>query len=100
MYFDVAVSKEGAGVGIWISPPGGEPELFSYELYFDCTNKVAEYEALVLGLNGLKNLNVERIYVYGDSELVIKQVEGSYQARNSRLRSDRNLVLDLLERFK
>lgn len=44
MDLDGAVSKEGAKAGIWIRPPKGEPKLFSYKLYFDCTNNVAEYE--------------------------------------------------------
>ena len=100
MYFDGEVSKEGAGAGIWIRPPKGEPKLFSYKLYFDCTSNVVEYEALVLGLKFLKNMNAKKIYIFGDSELVINQVKRSYQAKHPRLRSYRNLVLDLLEYFK
>ena len=41
-----------------------------------------------------------KIYIYGNSMLVIKQVERSYQDKHQRLRSYRNLVLDLLEDFK
>ena len=52
-----------------------------------------------MGLIFLKNLNTKKIYAYADSELVIKQVERSYQSKNPRLRSYRNLVLDLLEYF-
>ena len=63
MSFDGAVSKEGAGVGIVIKPPIGEPKLFSYKLHFKCTNNVAEYEALVLGLKVLKDLQVQRINI-------------------------------------
>lgn len=99
MYFDGEVSREGAGSGIWIRPPEGEPKLFSYKLYFDWTNNVAEYRALVLGLRVLRNMNAKNIYIYGDSELVINQVKRIYQAKHSRLRSYTNLVLDLLESF-
>ena len=56
MSFDGAVSKEGVGVGVWIRHPSGEPKLLLYKLYFDCTNNIAEYEALVLGLRALKDL--------------------------------------------
>ena len=100
MNFDGAVSKEGAREGVWIRPPSGEPKLLSYKLYFDCTNNVAEYEALVLGLRALRDLQAKKIDIYGDSELVIKQVQGSYQAKHPILRSYKNLVLDLLEGFK
>ena len=56
MDFYGEVSKEGSGVGVLIRPHVGEPKLLSYKLYFDCTNNVVEYEALVLGLRDLKDL--------------------------------------------
>jgi hypothetical protein len=42
MSFDGAVSKEGAGVGVWISPPKVGTKLCSYKLSFDCTNNMLE----------------------------------------------------------
>ena len=100
MCFDGAASKKGVGAGIWIRPSIGEPKLLSYKLEFKCTNNVVEYEALILGLKALKDLQAQRINIQGDSELVIKQVQGSYQAKHPRLRSYRNLVLDLMKGFK
>jgi len=38
--------------------------------------------------------------IHGDSELVIKQLQGDYQARHPRTRSYRNVVLDLIEGFE
>ena len=100
MDFDGAASKEEAREGVWIGPPMGEPRLLSYKLYFKCTNNMAEYEARILGLKSLKDLQDQRINVQGDSELIIKQVQGGYQTKNPRLRLYRNLVLDLVEGFK
>ena len=37
---------------------------------------------------------------FGDLELVIKQVEGVYQTKYTRMRAYRNLVLDMLENFQ
>ena len=88
------------GAGIWIRSPIGEPKLLSYKLEFKCTNNVAEYEALILGLKALKDLQAQRISIQGDSELVIKQVQGSYQAKHPRLKSYKNLVLHLIKGFK
>ena len=78
MNFDGVVSKEGVGAGVLIKPPMGEPKLFSYKLLFKCTNNGAEYEALVLGLKVLKNIQVQRMNIQGDSNLIIKQVQGEY----------------------
>ena len=37
MSFDGAIRKKGAGVGIWIRPPMGEPKFLSYKIRFKCT---------------------------------------------------------------
>ena len=48
----------------------------------------------------MKELQAKRVHIYGDLELVIKQVIGTYQAKHPRMRDFRNMVLDLLESFK
>ena len=73
MHFDGACSKEGAGAGITISTPYFiEQTDFSYKFYFSCTNNVAEYEALLIGLQILEKMQAKRLYIYGDSELVLR----------------------------
>ena len=61
---------------------------------------MAEYEALLLGLQILKKMQAMKVYVYGDSELVLGQVMGTYQAKHPRMRDYRNLALDILECFE
>ena len=56
MYFDGSISKEGDGVGIWIISPNRYSKVYYFKLTFECTNNVAEYEALLLGLNALEDL--------------------------------------------
>jgi len=92
MDFDGVVGKEGVGIGIWIRSPTfisnkvpSNVRICSYKLAFDCSNNEAEYEALITRLKILKKLNAKRISVYGDFELVIKQVKGEYQAKNPRM---------------
>jgi ribonuclease HI len=97
MSFDGAVSKEGVGSNVWISPPKVGTKLFSYKLTFNYTNNMVEYEALILGLRVLKELGAKKIVVHGDFELIINQVKCIYQSKHPRLRAYRNLVLDLLE---
>ena len=52
------------------------------------------------GLHLLKKLGARRINVYGDSELVIRQVNGEYNANHPRLRAYRNDFMDLLKTFE
>ena len=87
MYFDGSVAEIGVGVGVSIISPIRYFKALSYKLTFECTNNVAKYEALLLGLHALKYLGAQRIQVLGDSELVINQVNDSYQTRHPQMRA-------------
>lgn len=106
MDFDEALGKEGAGIGVWIHNPINQslnipPNvwMFSYKITFNFSNNEAEYKALITGLKILKKLGAKKIYSYGDSELVIKQFKGEYQAKNPRMWDYLNSVLDILKIF-
>lgn len=100
MRFDGFVGRDGAGFGIWIINPRDESNFFSYNLNFHYINNMEKYEALVLGLKALKDLGAKKISFFGDSNLVIKQVNGTYQTKDARMRAYRNLILKLLESFE
>ena len=88
MDFDGAVSKEGAGAGVWLHNHRKRySESHSYKLNFHYTNNVAEYEALMLGLKLLKKVGAKQVMVRGDSKLIIKQIKGEYAAKHPRLRA-------------
>ncbi|MEA2224758.1 MAG: ribonuclease [Solirubrobacteraceae bacterium] len=50
------------------------------------TNNVAEYRALLLGLERARELGASEVEVVGDSELIAKQVLGEYKVKNEALR--------------
>ena len=56
MFFDGAYCKDGAGVVILLISPTGKTYKFSFTLSFPCTNNIADYEALLLGLRLAQNL--------------------------------------------
>ncbi len=47
------------------------------------TNNVAEYRALLLGLEQARELGADEVEVIGDSELIAKQVLGQYKVKNA-----------------
>ena len=51
------------------------------------TNNVAEYRALVAGLEKAVELGVDELDVVSDSELLVKQMRGEYKVKNETLRS-------------
>ena len=50
------------------------------------TNNVAEYRALIAGLEKAAELHVDELEVVSDSELVVKQMRGEYKVKNEALR--------------
>jgi ribonuclease HI len=49
------------------------------------TNNVAEYLALIEGLNAVSEWKPDRVEVYLDSKLVVEQVRGNYRVKNAAL---------------
>jgi len=63
----------------------------SYKLEFDTTNNISEYEALLLGLKATKDMGIDKILVFGDSELIIHHLKNICQAKQ-RLKKYKNEV--------
>jgi ribonuclease HI len=100
MFSDGALSCEGVGAGVlFVALEEKFVVPFSYRLQWDIdyTNNVCEYEALVLGLEAARKLKIKNLEVYGDAELIVKQINRQYQANHPRLRSYRNCAWDLME---
>lgn len=65
-----------------------------------CTNNIAEYKALILGLKGALSNNYKNLDIYMDSELLAKQINGSYRVKNENLQILMKDVRNLLASFK
>ena len=63
------------------------------------TSNVAEYRALLLGIERGKALGASEVQIRCDSELVVRQVRGDYKVKNSALRDLHKEVLGQLEHF-
>jgi ribonuclease HI len=67
------------------TPDGGE--LAERNAYIgEATNNVAEYRALLLGLELARELGAREVEVVNDSELVARQVGGEYKVKNAGLK--------------
>ena len=72
LYFDGSKTKEGVEVGCVLVNPKKNKTLITCRLEFECTNNVAEYEALIQGLKKAIDLGVKDLKVYGDSDIIVK----------------------------
>ncbi|XP_042477702.1 uncharacterized protein LOC122059068 [Macadamia integrifolia] len=75
MFFDGAANHKGCGAGVLLITPEGLNMPMAYRLDFECTNNMAEYEACLMGLKAAISIGVKRLEVYGDSSIVICQVQ-------------------------
>jgi len=58
---------------------------------------MAEYEALIMGLQLVRKLVSKRVSIMGDPKLIIKQISVEYSINNPRLDRYRDTILDLIK---
>jgi ribonuclease HI len=78
MYFDGSLKLEGAGAGVLLISPTGEQLKYVLQIFWKVSNNEAEYEALLHGIRLAVSLGIKRLLVYGDSAVVINQVNKSW----------------------
>ncbi|GKV03742.1 hypothetical protein SLEP1_g15991 [Rubroshorea leprosula] len=74
LYVDGASSSIGSGAGALLIGPDGYRSEHALKFNFDATNNMAEYEALLLGLQLALELKLSAIQVYSNSQLVVNQI--------------------------
>jgi ribonuclease HI len=77
MYFDGSLKLEGAGAAVLLIYPMGEQLKYVLHIFWKVSNNEAKYEALLHGLRIAASLGIKRLLVYGDSAVVINQVNKS-----------------------
>jgi ribonuclease HI len=86
----------GAGVAaILISPPKIKI-CYAARLEFNCTNNIAEYEALLLGLQKLKAMEIRWAVLKSDSQVIIGHIDKNSRARDLKLEK----YLDIVRRME
>jgi len=85
LYFDRTTRNRGAGVGIVFVTPSGGLVLYSFSLLETCSNSMAEYEAIIIGLELAIEMHINHLEVFSDSQLIIRQINGQYEVRNAKL---------------
>jgi len=74
MFFDGSLNINGAGAGIHFISPNKDKLCYVLRILFSAANNVAKYEACLHDIRLAVELGVKRLYVYGDSALVIYQL--------------------------
>ena len=96
---DGASNAQGSGAGLILTSPEGIDIEYALRFGFHTSNNEAEYEAVIAGLDLAHSLEVDQLEVYSDSQLVVRQIEDTYEAKSERMILYLQKVLDLLKKF-
>ena len=96
---DGASNAQGNGAGLILTSPEGIDIEYALRFGFRTSNNEAEYEAVIAGLNLAYSLEVDQLEVYSDSQLVVRQIEDTYEAKRGRMILYLRKVRDLLKKF-
>jgi ribonuclease HI len=105
IHCDVAWCHAGAGAAAVITSPTGVKHRYVARLSFAlesdrCTNNIAEYEAVILGLRKLRALGVTTCIIRTDSKVVAGQVEKDYTVKDLALMQYLAAIRSLERQFK
>jgi ribonuclease HI len=75
----------GAGAAAVLVAPSKVKTCYAAKLDFNCTNNIAEYEALLLGLQKLRAIGIRRAILKTDSQVISGHVDKSSKARDPKL---------------
>jgi len=89
-----------ASIGVVIAEPSGHVLREFGEALAPTTNNVAEYTAVIRALESALELGARRVQVQMDSQLVVRQLNGSYRVKHPDMLPLYRRVLELIQRFE
>ena len=85
MFFDGLAHYDGTCAGVVFVSPQRQILPYSFVLSERCSNNVAEYQALIIGLQMTIEMKIISLEICGDSKLVINQILALYEVKSDDL---------------
>ena len=96
---DGSSNSRGSAAGLVLATLEGYLLEQSIRFGFAASNNEAEYEALIAGLQRAKELGVENLNIRSDSQLVVNQIKGVFEAKDPRMAKYLEKVMSILSQF-
>ena len=100
VYVDGAANQWGSGVGLVLVYPKKITIEKSLRLSFSTTNNEAEYEVLLTGMAMVQKMGGKTVEMFSDSRLVVSQVKGELEARDTRMQEYLGQVRRIQTKFE
>ena len=85
LFVDGATNAQGSSVELILTSLEGIDIEYALRFGFQASNNEAEYEAVVIGLNLAHSMEVDQLEVCSDSQLVVKKIEDTYEAKGEKM---------------
>ncbi|XP_035840299.1 uncharacterized protein LOC110914013 [Helianthus annuus] len=99
LFTDGASSEDASGAGITLITPEVIKLTYAIRLDFENTNNTTEYEALLAGLRLTKKMRAIHVEANTDSQLIVKQYHGEYEAKDNSIAQYVDRVKKLADTF-
>ena len=86
VHVDSLSTPHAGGIGVVLQSPEGDRLKHKIRLQYQATNNEVKYETLLKGLELVKSVEAKSILVLGDSQLVMGQINGTYEAKEGRMK--------------
>ena len=96
---DGATNAQGSRAGLILTSLEGIDIEYALRFGFQVSNNKAKYEAVIAGLSLTHSLEIDQLEVCSDSQLVVRQIEDTYEAKSGRMILYLKKVRDLLKKF-
>lgn len=102
LYFDGGIRQGVMAYGWILLDPNNETDVIASgnKTCGIGTSNIAEYRALIAGIQGSLKAGIGIIHIIGDSQLIVKQVTEVFKVNKPELKEHRDHVLKLLEQFE
>ncbi|XP_075086248.1 uncharacterized protein LOC142168964 [Nicotiana tabacum] len=99
IFFDSVANFKGVGIAAVIISESGHCYLASAKIGFPCTKHMAEYEACIIGIRMVVDINIKELLFIGDSDLLIHQVQGGWTTKNVNIFPYLHIVKEFCKKF-
>nr|GEU60857.1 reverse transcriptase domain-containing protein [Tanacetum cinerariifolium] len=85
-YTDRASNSDGSGAGLMLIDPEGKEYIYALRFEFETTNNEAEYEALLADLRIAQEMEIAKVAIFLDSQLLVNQIKGTFIAKQASIK--------------
>ncbi|KAL0384983.1 UNVERIFIED_CONTAM: Transposon Ty3-G Gag-Pol polyprotein [Sesamum radiatum] len=97
---DGSATSQGSGAGVIIETPQGDRLQYAIKFNFAASNNEAEYEALIAGGKLALAAGAKHLKAYSDSQLVVNQIKGDYEAKGSKMTKYLSYIQALIRKLE